>query len=111
MRGVVYPHGVGTRTLNELLLDQRTGIISGALHAALEVWAPARRRHDRGGAVQPRPRAPPRHRALVRRRRARGRQPVRDLWQRRALGAFDDAFAATVPRHGVVMLGIGTPRR
>lgn len=39
----------------------------------------------------------------------RGRQPVRDLWQRRDLGAFDEAFSATVPRHGVVFVKIGKP--
>jgi alpha-galactosidase len=39
-----------------------------------------------------------------------GRQPVRDLWQRRELGTFDDSFSATVPRHGVVFVKIGTPR-
>ena len=39
-----------------------------------------------------------------------GRQPVRDLWQRRDLGAYDDTFSATVPRHGVVFVKIGTPR-
>ena len=40
-----------------------------------------------------------------------GRQPVRDLWQRRELGSFDDSFSATVPRHGVVFVKIGTPRK
>jgi len=39
----------------------------------------------------------------------RGRQPVRDLWQHRDFGAFDEAFSATVPRHGVVFVKIGTP--
>jgi alpha-galactosidase len=40
----------------------------------------------------------------------RGRQPVRDLWQRKSLGAFQEKFNATVPRHGVVFLKIGKPR-
>lgn len=40
-----------------------------------------------------------------------GRQPVRDLWQRRELGSFADSFSATVPRHGVVFVKIGTPRK
>jgi alpha-galactosidase len=40
----------------------------------------------------------------------RGPQPVRDLWQRRTLGTFDGAFTATVPRHGAIMLRVGTPR-
>jgi alpha-galactosidase len=40
----------------------------------------------------------------------RGRQPVRDLWQRQDLGSFNDSFTATVPRHGVVFVKIGTPR-
>jgi alpha-galactosidase len=39
-----------------------------------------------------------------------GRQPVRDLWQRQDLGKFNDSFTATVPRHGVVFVKIGTPR-
>jgi alpha-galactosidase len=37
----------------------------------------------------------------------RGRHTVRDLWQRRDMGAFDDAFSATVPSHGVVFVKIG----
>jgi alpha-galactosidase len=40
----------------------------------------------------------------------RGRQPVRDLWQRKDLGAFPEKFSATVPRHGVIFLKIGKPR-
>ena len=39
-----------------------------------------------------------------------GTQPVRDLWMHRD---FDDAsggFSAEVPRHGVVLVKIGTPR-
>ncbi len=38
-----------------------------------------------------------------------GAQPVRDLWQRRDLGASRDAFSATVPRHGVVLIKVGKP--
>jgi alpha-galactosidase len=39
-----------------------------------------------------------------------GRQPVRDLWQRKDLDAAQDEFTATVPRHGAVLLRIGKPR-
>ena len=39
-----------------------------------------------------------------------GRQPVRDLWQRRDLGMMQDKLTATVPRHGAVLLKIGKPR-
>jgi alpha-galactosidase len=39
-----------------------------------------------------------------------GRQHVRDLWQRKDLGAFDGAFTATVPAHGAVMVRIGRGR-
>jgi alpha-galactosidase len=38
-----------------------------------------------------------------------GKQPVRDLWQKKDLGPFEDAFRASVPGHGAVMLKIGTP--
>jgi alpha-galactosidase len=37
----------------------------------------------------------------------RGRQPVRDLWQRTHLGEFEGAYTTTVPRHGAVMLKVG----
>ena len=40
----------------------------------------------------------------------RGRQPVRDLWQRKDLGNFAEVFSAIVPRHGVVFVRIGKPR-
>jgi alpha-galactosidase len=40
-----------------------------------------------------------------------GRQPVRDLWQRKDLGVKPDKFTATVPRHGAVLLKIGKPSR
>jgi len=39
-----------------------------------------------------------------------GRQPVRDLWQRKDLEVAQDKFTATVPRHGAVLLKIGKPR-
>ena len=38
-----------------------------------------------------------------------GRQPVRNLWQRRNEGAFDGSYSAKVPRHGAVMVRIGRP--
>jgi alpha-galactosidase len=40
-----------------------------------------------------------------------GSQPVRDLWQHKDLGAKSDAFTVTVPRHGVVLVKVGTPKR
>jgi alpha-galactosidase len=40
-----------------------------------------------------------------------GRQPVRDLWLQRDLGAFDGAFATTVPAHGAVLVKIGRPKQ
>jgi alpha-galactosidase len=39
----------------------------------------------------------------------KGTQQVRDLWLRKDLGAFKDAFTATVPRHGVVFVKVGRP--
>ncbi|HKQ14756.1 MAG TPA: NPCBM/NEW2 domain-containing protein [Steroidobacteraceae bacterium] len=39
-----------------------------------------------------------------------GRQPVRDLWQRRDLGVLPEKFTATVPRHGAVLLKVGKPK-
>lgn len=39
-----------------------------------------------------------------------GGQPVRDLWQQKDLGIFTDAFAATVPGHGAVLVRIGQPK-
>jgi alpha-galactosidase len=41
----------------------------------------------------------------------RGSQVVRDLWQQKDLGTFADAFTATVPAHGAVLVKIGRPRR
>ncbi|MEP6834976.1 MAG: NPCBM/NEW2 domain-containing protein [Gemmatimonas sp.] len=40
---------------------------------------------------------------------ATGRQAVRDLWLRKELGIFAGSFKTTVPRHGAVMVKIGTP--
>ena len=37
-----------------------------------------------------------------------GSQPVRDVWQRTDKGRAEGKFAASVPRHGVVLLKIGT---
>ncbi len=39
-----------------------------------------------------------------------GKQPVRDLWQRKELGEFDGVFQAAVPPHGVVLVKVGRPR-
>ena len=36
-----------------------------------------------------------------------GKQPVRDLWQKKDLGSFTDLFSATVPSHGVVLIKMG----
>ena len=33
-----------------------------------------------------------------------GKQKVRDLWRQKGLGDFTDSFAASVPRHGVVLI-------
>lgn len=41
----------------------------------------------------------------------KGQQPVRDLWRKRNLGEFGNAFSAEVPRHGAMMLKIGKPAR
>lgn len=40
----------------------------------------------------------------------RGRQPVRDLWLHKDVGAFSDRYAVQVPPHGCVLLKIGKPR-
>jgi alpha-galactosidase len=42
--------------------------------------------------------------------RLTGRQPVRDLWQRRQLGGYDRGFSAAVPAHGAVLIRVGQPR-
>jgi alpha-galactosidase len=39
-----------------------------------------------------------------------GKQPVRDLWQQKDLGSFADEFKTKVPRHGAVLVKIGTPK-
>jgi alpha-galactosidase len=38
-----------------------------------------------------------------------GRQPVRDLWRRVDLGPQEETYSIDVPKHGVVLLKIGTP--
>jgi alpha-galactosidase len=40
-----------------------------------------------------------------------GRERVRDLWLRKDVGTFTGSFKAQVPRHGAVMVKVGTPRR
>ena len=35
-----------------------------------------------------------------------GKHPVRDLWRQKDLGKFQDAFSASVPRHGVVLVRV-----
>ena len=40
-----------------------------------------------------------------------GRQPVRDLWQRKDLGEFEGSFTASVPAHGAMLVKIGEPSR
>lgn len=39
-----------------------------------------------------------------------GKQPVRDLWQRKDLKAVEGSFTADVPAHGAVLLKIGKPK-
>jgi alpha-galactosidase len=39
-----------------------------------------------------------------------GMQPVRDLWRQKDLGESDGEFKVEVPRHGAVMIKVGTPR-
>ena len=41
----------------------------------------------------------------------KGKQPVRDLWQRKDLKSADDSFTAHVPAHGAVVVKIGKPTR
>jgi len=38
-----------------------------------------------------------------------GPQPVRDLWQRKDLGAFKDGYTVPVPAHGTVLIKVGKP--
>ncbi len=40
-----------------------------------------------------------------------GRWLVRDLWRQQDLGVFEGGFAAEVPRHGVLLLGLRRPER
>jgi alpha-galactosidase len=40
-----------------------------------------------------------------------GSQPVRDLWLQKDLGRVRDQLSATVPRHGVLFVKIGQPKR
>jgi len=40
----------------------------------------------------------------------KGRQPVRNLWLRKAAGVYDGEFTAEVPAHGCVLVKIGQPR-
>jgi alpha-galactosidase len=40
-----------------------------------------------------------------------GSQPVRDLWRQEDMGAKSDSLSAIVPRHGVLLVKIGTPKR
>ena len=39
-----------------------------------------------------------------------GSQPVRDLWRHENMGAKRDELSAVVPRHGVLLVKIGTPK-
>jgi alpha-galactosidase len=40
-----------------------------------------------------------------------GSAPVRDLWLQKDMGRASGKFSAVVPRHGAVLVKIGTPRR
>jgi alpha-galactosidase len=40
-----------------------------------------------------------------------GTQPVRDLWLQKDLAKATGQFEADVPRHGVVLVRIGTPKK
>ena len=40
----------------------------------------------------------------------KGKQPVRDLWRQKTLGDFDAYYSTEVPRHGVVLIKVGTPK-
>jgi alpha-galactosidase len=39
-----------------------------------------------------------------------GSQPVRDLWLHKDMGAKQDGLSAMVPRHGVLLVRVGTPK-
>lgn len=40
-----------------------------------------------------------------------GRQPVRDLWQRKKMGTFGGSYTVTVPGHGAILIKVGKPER
>lgn len=40
----------------------------------------------------------------------KGKQLVRNLWIKKDLGTYTDSFKAMVPRHGAVMIKVGTPK-
>jgi alpha-galactosidase len=40
-----------------------------------------------------------------------GAQPVRDLWRHADVGQQRDGYSVTVPRHGVMLVKVGTPTR
>lgn len=40
-----------------------------------------------------------------------GSHPVRDIWLQKDLGRMSDQLSATVPRHGVLFVKIGTPKK
>jgi alpha-galactosidase len=35
---------------------------------------------------------------------------VRDLWRQKNIGTFKDEFQASVPRHGVVLVKVSSPK-
>ena len=39
-----------------------------------------------------------------------GRQPVRDLWQKKEIDTFDDGYTVQTPGHGAVLIKIGVPK-
>ena len=39
-----------------------------------------------------------------------GSVPVRDLWLQKDVGRVKEKFSAVVPRHGAVLVKIGTPK-
>jgi alpha-galactosidase len=39
-----------------------------------------------------------------------GKQRVRDLWRQKDVGRFEDRFAASVPRHGVMLARMSAER-
>jgi alpha-galactosidase len=39
-----------------------------------------------------------------------GKQVVRDLWQQKDLGIFNESFSATVPERGAVIVKIGSAK-